>query len=85
MLMKHFSTLNNDLTMIIELLSDMVDTRHLTHEQMMHLMENYFNRPQEDQEVFKPGNHVVKNIMNYSLSLEVLKKTGKQPISMIAN
>lgn len=83
--MKHFSTLENDLTMILELLTDMVDTRHLSQEQMMHLMENYFNQPQEDQKVFMPGNHIVKNIMNYSYSLEVLKKTGKQSISMITN
>lgn len=83
--MKQFSTLENDLTMILELLTEMVDTRHLTQKQMMHIMENYFNRPQEDQKAFMPGKQVVKNIMNYSHSLEVMKKPGKQAISVIAN
>ncbi|MBW6477846.1 MAG: hypothetical protein K0B37_00330 [Bacteroidales bacterium] len=83
--MKQFSTLENDLTMILELLAEMVDTRHLTQKQMMHIMENYFNRPQEDHKALLPDNQVVKNIMNYSHSLEVMKTPGKQAISVIAN
>jgi hypothetical protein len=83
--MKQFSTLENDLTMILELLADMVDTRHLTQKQMMHIMENYFNQPQEDQKALLPRKHVVKNIMNYSHSLEVMKAPGKQTMSVIAN
>jgi len=83
--MKQFSTLENDLAMILELLTEMVDKRHLTEKQVMHIMGNYFNQPQEDQKAYMPGNHLVKNIMNYSHSLEVMKRPGKQTISVISN
>lgn len=83
--MKHSSTLENDLTMILEILTEMVETRQLTEIQFMHIMDSYLNRSLEVQPEFTPGNHVVKNIMNYSYSLNVLKTPGKQSISMIAN
>jgi len=84
-LMKHSSTLENDLTMILEILTEMVDTRQLTENQLMHIMESYLSRSLEVQPEITPGNHVVKNIMNYSYSLNVLKTPGKQPIAMIVN
>ncbi len=83
--MKQFSTLENELTMILELLADMVETRHLTQKQMMHIMENYINQSEEAQKTLLPGKEIVKNIMNYSYSLEVMKKAGKQSISVITN
>ncbi|TVQ92927.1 MAG: hypothetical protein EA393_02915 [Bacteroidetes bacterium] len=84
-LMKHSSTLENDLTMFIEILTEMVETRKLTENQMMQIMESYLNRSKEVQPEVTPGNHVVNNIMNYSYSLNVLKTPGKQPIAMIVN
>lgn len=84
-LMKQFSTLESELTMILELLTDMVETRHLTQKQMMRIMENYINQSEEAQKALLPGKEIVNNIMNYSYSLEVLKKAGKQSISVITN
>jgi hypothetical protein len=85
MLMKHFSTLDNDLTMILELLSDMVDSRHLSETQMMQIMENYFNLQAKEEQVVKPSENVVKNIMNYSHSLEVMRLKENQPVGFIVN
>ncbi len=85
MLMKHSSTLDNDLTMFLELLSDMVETRHLSKTQMMQIMENYFNLQAEEAQAVKPSEDVVKNIMNYSHSLEVMRLKENQPVKFIVN
>ena len=83
--MKHYSTLDNDLTMILELLSDMVETRHLSKTQMMQIMENYFNLQAKEEMAVKPSENVVKNIMNYSHSLQVMRLKENQPVNFIVN
>lgn len=75
--MKHNSTLENELTMIIELLTEMAELKHLSSRQLENILKSYFGQDNEQKENTIPGKHVVNNIMNYSRSLEVYKGQAK--------
>ncbi|MFN3557108.1 MAG: hypothetical protein ACK4VN_14205 [Bacteroidales bacterium] len=83
--MKQRSTLENDLTMIIELLSEMVENKHLSRRQLEKIMKSYFTQDVEPVAGSAPRKHIVNNIMNYSRSLEVYKKDPQAPFSAIIN
>ncbi len=84
--MKQTTTLKNDLTMIINVLSDMVDNNDLSEKQLEKILEglfeNYAASPAINE---KPGKNVVRNIMNYSKALDVIPQPGKGPLTMIIN
>jgi len=85
LLMKHSLTLENELAMIIEILSEMVENKNLTNRQMEQIMERFFHRFDEEEATESPSDYIVNNIMNYSRALSVLKTNRYQPISVIGN
>jgi hypothetical protein len=85
LLMKQSFTLENDLAMIIDLLTEMVENKNLSQLQMEQIMENIFNRCSSDIPQEKPSESVVNTIMNYSKALKVLKSNPNQSFSMIIN
>jgi len=85
MLMKQSFTLENDLAMIIDLLTEMVEKKDLSQLQMEQIMEKIFNHFSSDIEKEEPSESVVKTIMNYSKALTVLKSDPDQSFTMIIN
>ncbi len=85
MLMKQSFTLENDLTMIIDLLAEMVESKNLSQEQLEQIMETIFNKCKDEIPPSLPSVSVVKSIMNYSKALHVLKPKENQTFSMIIN
>lgn len=85
MSMKQPFTLENDLAMIIDLLTEMVENKNLSQQQMEQIMEKIFNQCQENIPHEKPTESVVKNIMSYSRALNVLTTEKKQSYAMIIN
>ena len=83
--MKQSFTLENDLAMIIDLLTEMVENKNLSQQQMEQMMEKIFNQCQENIPPQKPTESVVNNIMNYSRALNVLTTEKKQSYAMIIN
>ncbi len=83
--MKQPFTLENDLAMIIDLLSEMIENKNLSQQQMEQIMEKIFNQCQENIPEEKPTESVVQNIMNYSRALNVLTTNKKQSYTLIIN
>lgn len=84
-LMKQPFTLENDLAMIIDLLTDMVENKNLSQKQMEQILEKIFKQCNESIPQETPRKSVVKNIMNYSKALNVLKSNENQSYAMIIN
>jgi hypothetical protein len=83
--MKHSFTLENDLTMIINLLAEMVEYKCISQSEMENIMQNIFNPKKEDMPRKLPSESVVKSIMNYSRALNVLKTNGHRTFTLIVN
>lgn len=74
LLMKEFSTLENDLTMILEFLTEMVEKKELTEDEFELIMAGILeNHPACNDFRMIPDSHVVRNIMSYSQSVEVMQ------------
>ncbi len=83
--MKQSLTLENELAMIIDLLSEMVENKNLTQQQMEQIMERLFNRFDEKHPEESPSEQIVKNIMDYSRALTVLNLGKNHPIAVVGN
>jgi hypothetical protein len=84
-LMKHSFTLENDLTLIINLLAEMVEYKCITQSEMENIMQNIFKSNKDDMPVKLPSESVVKSIMNYSKAVNVLKTGDKRTFTLIVN
>ncbi len=74
LLMKEFSTLENDLTMILEFLTEMVEKKELTEEEFELIVAGILDKqPARNEARMTPGDQVIKSIMNYSQALELLQ------------
>ena len=83
--MKQTSTLESELAMIIDLLSDMVESGNIKIEEVDHIIEAFFDKQNQKSNEMLPGKNVIKNIMNYSKSLDVMKHPGTEPMITIIN
>lgn len=83
--MKQSFTLENDLTMLIDLLSEMVENKNLTQKQMEQIMEKIFTRFKESIPDDLPSESTVNTILNYSRALTVLKPDNKASHALIIN
>jgi antitoxin component HigA of HigAB toxin-antitoxin module len=85
MLMEQSFTLENDMAMIISLLTEMVENKNLTDKQMETVMETIFFKMDKEITHNQPSESVVNTIMSYSKALRVLKPKKNQTFTMIIN
>lgn len=83
--MKQSFTLENDLAMILDLLSEMVESKNLTEKQLEQIMEKIFHRYTPSRPTLQPGKNIVSNLMNYSRALDVMKLQNRNPVHLIRN
>ncbi len=75
--MKQFLTLENELTIINELMNEMVEKKYLTQTQALKMFQKIMERSGNHSKDLLPSKQVVNQIMNYSKSLDSLKTTQK--------
>lgn len=85
MRMEQSFTLENDLAMIIGLLTEMVENKNLTEKQMEVVMERIFLNMEKENPQNLPSEGVVNTILSYSKALKVLKPRKNQTFAMIVN
>ncbi len=83
--MKQSFTLENDLTMMIDLLSEMVDNENISQKQLENAAGKLLNTMSQKKSNELPSRNVVRNIMNYSRALHVLKPEKSKPFQVIIN
>lgn len=83
--MKQTSTIENELAMMIDLLAGMIENGNIKPDEADQIIEEYFDMQTKKSEELLPGKHVIKNILNYSKSLNVLKHPGFKPMTLIVN
>ena len=75
--MKQFFTLDNELTIINELMNEMVEKKYLTQSQAVKSFQKIINRSDNQSKDLLPSENVVNRIMNYSKSLDSFKTKNK--------
>ncbi len=75
--MKQFFTLDNELTIINELMNEMVEKKYLTRTQAIKMSQKFMNRSDNHSKDLLPSENVVNRIMNYSKSLDSFKTKTK--------
>jgi hypothetical protein len=83
--MKQTFTLENELTMYVELLSEMVRKRIIKKQEMERYLELFLKNPNDQAFNQEPGTRTINNLLNYSKSLEVLKPVGEKPHLLVLN
>lgn len=83
--MKQTFTIEDELAMIIDLLTGMVERGDIKQEDADLMIEQYIEIQNCKSLKMSPGKSVVNNIMNYSRSLNVWKQHGAKPRALIVN
>lgn len=83
--MKQSFTLENDLAMMIDLLSEMVENKNLSQKQLEKVAGKLLNNMKQENGNKVPSKNIVNNIMNYSRALNVLKPEKSKPFPVIIN
>jgi polyhydroxyalkanoate synthesis regulator phasin len=83
--MKQTSTIENELAMMIDLLAGMVENGNIKPDEADQIIEEFLDMQTQKSEEMFPGKHVIKNILNYSKSLDVFKHPGIKPMALIVN
>jgi len=83
--MKQSFTLENDMAMMIDLLSEMVENKNLSEKQLEKIAGKLLNSMTNKQSKNVPSKNIVNNIMNYSRALNVLKPEKSKPFPVIVN
>jgi transcriptional regulator NrdR family protein len=85
MLMKQSFTLENDMAMMIDLLSEMVESKNLSQKQLEKIAGKLLNNMKQENSKKTPSKNIVNNIMNYSRALDVLKSEKSKSFPVIIN
>jgi polyhydroxyalkanoate synthesis regulator phasin len=83
--MKQTFTIENELAMIIDLLTGMVENGSIKLEEADQIIEEFLEMQNNKSREMLPGTNVINNIMNYSKSLDVFKHPRIKPTTLIVN
>jgi len=83
--MKQTFTIEDDLAMIIDLLTGMVESGEIKQDDADLIIEQYIELQTCKSLKMSPGKHVLAGIMNYSRSLCVWQQRGTKPRAIIIN
>jgi hypothetical protein len=82
--MKQFFTLEDDLTIITEFLSEMIKNEYISSQQAQEILDAFSQIQEDDHIASKPGNDVINRILNYSKSVDTLK-SKKTVYNLVGN
>jgi polyhydroxyalkanoate synthesis regulator phasin len=83
--MKQTFTIENELAMIIDLLTGMVENGSIKLEEADKIIEEFLEMQNNKSSEMLPGKNVINNIMNYSKSIDVFKHLRIEPTALIVN
>jgi hypothetical protein len=83
--MKQSYTIENEIAMILDLLTDLVENGSLKINEADQIIKKYIEMQIRKADDSIPGKGVLNNIMSYSKALDVFKHPVIKPMTMIVN